>query len=146
MILGFSGHRDRSPSYREFERLEKEFPDAIWRHGGAQHGFDSHVDTWARAPGKVPVVQVYYPLYGRMPADPAQRVPILFPERYGTNIPWVKAAPLKRDEEMVDGRVGEPPIDLLIALWDGRETGGTWYTKCYAEYRGIPFRVWEAFR
>jgi hypothetical protein len=50
---------------------------------------------------------------------------------------WVKLAPLKRNEEIVD-RGG-----LLIALWDGRRTGGTFYTVEYARRRGVEVREWE---
>lgn len=46
-----------------------------------------------------------------------------------------KKAPLARNEEMVD------VSDLVVAVWDGREYGGTYYTKAYADRRGVPVRV-----
>ena len=47
-------------------------------------------------------------------------------EDYGNHCYFV------RDRYMVDN------CDCLLAVWDGIETGGTWYTINYAKKKGIP--------
>ena len=40
--------------------------------------------------------------------------------------------------------------DVLLALWDGVERGGTWYTILYARFKGRPvvhlWASWEKYR
>lgn len=69
---------------------------------GGAKGFDTQVDVFARV-HSIPA-QVYLPDY----------------EKYG------RGAPLVRDREIVDN------CDMLVALYDGRKTGGTAYTVNYA--------------
>lgn len=109
ITIGFTGHRDKVANEADLLAIEKEYPGAIWIHGGAE-GFDSQVDGVALALGKKrwETLIVMRPEYNRY----APRV-----------------APLKRNEAIVDR------VDLLVALYDGRETGGTHHTVKYAKSR-----------
>lgn len=60
MKIAFTGHRNARTTEKALEAVAREFPGAVWCHGGAQ-GFDSQVDAWARARG-IPV-QVIRPDY-----------------------------------------------------------------------------------
>ena len=96
--LTFTGHRDRTADETALRDLLTAYPGATWEHGGAP-GFDTQVDAFARKHGLR--VRVTRPDYRRYPAH---------------------CAPLKRNDEMVSR------ADVVIALCDGRRTGGTYYT------------------
>lgn len=113
MTIAFTGHRDRRCDEALLCALAAEFPRAVWVHGGAR-GFDEQVRAYAERHG--------------ISAD--ERRP-----NYAAYPP--KAAPLIRNREIVD------QADLLIACYDGRERGGTYYTIRYARERGVEVRIWE---
>lgn len=75
---------------------------------GGAIGFDTQVEEYATQ-YNIPTI-VYKPNY----------------ERYG------KSAPLRRNDEML--KVAE----IVVALWDGRKTGSTFYTVKRAEQAGLP--------
>lgn len=77
---------------------------------GGAGGFDTQVDGFAKAHGII--CRVMRPNYAR----------------HG------KSAPLVRNREIVDG------CQLLIACYDGRKSGGTYYTITYAQKR-IPVHI-----
>lgn len=115
MKLAFTGHRDQTVDPAELERLVTEYPDHVWTHGGAD-GFDRQVDDFARARGiKREKIRPDYKKYADRP----------------------KFAPLARNEVIVDGAA------LLVACYDGRQVGGTFYTVEYAKRVGVPVRVLE---
>lgn len=58
--------------------------------------------------------------------------------RYETDN-WYKACYLKRDEWMVDH------ADIVLAVWDGKPKGGTYYTKSYAEKKGVRVELCPCF-
>lgn len=96
--VGFTGHRDKRVKESELDRIRDLYPGALWVHGGAI-GFDSQVDMYAR---KHDIGRcVYTPCY------------------------WMhgpKLAPIIRNAEIAANS------DILCALWDGREYGGTYDT------------------
>jgi hypothetical protein len=110
MRIGFTGHRDRITKFKDLGVIARRYPGAVWVHGGAD-GFDAQVDAYARE-NNIPV-EIIRPDY----------------ERFRGN---EKAAPLVSNQKIVDS------VDLLIACYDGRLTGGTFYTVCYATRRGVP--------
>jgi hypothetical protein len=111
MQIGFTGHRDRYLSEPALEALAEEFPGAVWVHGGAA-GFDTQVAVFARA---------YH-----IPQE------VIRPD-YHLHHP--KRAPLLRNEIIVNR------TELLVACYDGRTTGGTYYTVRYARRLGRPVRI-----
>ncbi len=116
MRIGFTGHRDKLAPQGSLNSLTKEYPDAVWYHGGAK-GFDTQVETFAVEHGiKTKVVPPLYdkihPIYDHPPSAFVK--------------PWNLIAPLERNKVIVKC------ANLLIALWDGRESGGTYFTIMYA--------------
>jgi hypothetical protein len=111
MKIGFTGHRDRHTDPQELAAIAEEFPGAVWVHGGALDGFDQQVDAYAREHG-----------ISRTRIRPNYQA---FPPR---------VAPLRRNDKIVG------QVDLLVACWDGRKTGGTFYTVRKAEGQGVPVR------
>ena len=110
MMIAFTGHRDRQITTDELEQIAAAHPGATWVHGGAR-GFDSQVETYARARG-IPTV-VIRPDYKKLG----------------------KPAPLILNRKIVD------MADALYACYDGRQTGGTLYTLRYAQKRGKPVHI-----
>lgn len=112
MEIGFTGHRDRLTDEAAIIEIHTRYPDAVWIHGGAP-GFDSQVDNLALRLGK----------------KRWQTLIVLRPEyrRYHARV-----APLRRNEVIVDR------CSLLVACYDGRETGGTRYTVEYAKKKNKP--------
>ena len=104
----FTGHRDRLGHQGFLDDLAQSL-QAIWVHGGAI-GFDSQVAATAERHGVVQ--EVHLPDY----------------EQHG------KRAPLVRNQAMLEW----PEPQLVIAAWDGRETGGTAFTVRKAKRLGIP--------
>lgn len=112
MIIGFTGHRDNECLAQELVHLAEMHPGALWVHGGAP-GFDTQVSHFVTN-------------YGHRYGLAQERIR---PE-YKKYPP--KFAPLKRNETIVD------MSDLLVACYDGRQTGGTYYTVEYAKKAGKP--------
>src|SRR4051812_26695214 len=106
MIIGFTGHRDRTCPPAALDAMRDQFPGAVWLHGGAT-GFDSQVEEYAKAHSIE--TRVIRPDYAR----------------YGS-----KMAPLRRNEEIV------AQCDLLVACFDGRQKGGTFFTIGHARQIG----------
>lgn len=110
MRIGFTGHQNKIAHDGELERIHRQYPGAMWVHGGAG-GFDTQVHIYAEAHG-IPVEKIR-PDYKRYRSIP-------------------KYAPLARDEVIVD------TTDRLVACFDGRPVGGTKYTVDYALRQGKP--------
>lgn len=115
MNIGFTGHRDTIANEEDLLRIEETYPDATWIHGGAE-GFDSQVHQVALRLGKVQgeTLIILRPNYHYFPG---------------------KIAPLMRNETIVS------LSSLIVACYDGRKIGGTFYTINYAHKRGIPVNV-----
>jgi hypothetical protein len=112
MRIGFSGHRDKKAINADILHIEETYPGAVWVHGGAE-GFDTQVNEVAKILGK----------------DVNQELLVLRPDY--KNYPG-KYAPLVRNKFIVD------ICELLVVLWDGRTTGGTYQAMTYAQGKGIP--------
>jgi hypothetical protein len=110
MFIVFTGHRDKVADPRALDRIRNWYPDAEWMHGGAA-GFDMQVEVYAQRHG----VQTR----------------VMRPNYADTRVPH-KEAPIVRNHLMVD----TPGVDLVVALWDGRQGGGTYNTILYAVQRG----------
>lgn len=114
MKIIFTGHRDKRVDQALLDKLHLQYPGAIWVHGDCKTGFDAQVDRYVR----------------------------------GHRIPCIRFAPhantrdhlLGRDDEMA---FSMKPGDIAIACWDGRKSGGTWYTKRAIERRGFEVEVWK---
>lgn len=113
MTIAFTGHRDRRCDEARLDALAAEYPNAVWVHGGAR-GFDEQVRAYARQ--------------HRISQDEIKPNYAAYPPR---------SAPLVRNRQIVDR------CDLLIACYDGRERGGTYYTVRYAREQGKEVRIWE---
>lgn len=109
LIIGFTGHRDQRCAPEQLAEIAARYPHAIWIHGGAP-GFDTQVEEFNR-PGLTRPAVTLRPNYKRF--EP-------------------KVAPLRRNEDIVH------LCGLLVALYDGRETGGTAFTVRYARQLGVP--------
>ena len=106
MIILFTGHRDKICDLRDLEEVHKSFPEATWLCGGAR-GVDQSVMDFALKENIS--MKVVKPDYDKYPG---------------------KYAPLARDKEMVEA------ANLVVAFYDGRNTGGTLYTMNYANKLG----------
>jgi hypothetical protein len=106
MKIAFTGHRDRQANPSDLAMIAEKYPGSEWVHGGAK-GFDTQVEQYAR--------------------DNGIRTTVIRPDYVNH---YVKLAPLVRDRQIVD------KCDLLVALYDGRQTGGTLYTIGYAKPEG----------
>jgi len=115
MYIVFTGHRDCYAKDEDLLRIAEEFPNAIWVHGGAQ-GVDAFVNETAFRLGiETLVVRPDY-------------------EKYYYN---KKYAPLARNKQMVE------IADLVVAVYDGRQTGGTKFTVEYARFLGKKLLILE---
>ncbi len=113
MRILFTGHRNRFANPADLEKVAADYPGATWMHGGAI-GFDSQVDSYARAHGIH--TEVHLPDYAQ----------------YG------RRAPLVRNDEMLE------TCDGVVALWDGRTIGGTYYVLRKARQERKPIRLLRA--
>lgn len=104
--ISFTGHRDKFCADGELDRIAKRYPGGVWVHGGAA-GFDGQVQYFAER-NRIPTL-VIRPDY----------------EKYKG-----KQAPIMRNQEIVD--LG----NILVACYDGRKTGGTFFTVNYARKVG----------
>ena len=106
MIIGFTGHRNKLCSEQSLLRIEERFPGAKWVHGGAG-GFDTQVHEVALKLGKIvgDTLIVIRPDY----------------KQYSHHV-----APLIRNQQIVD------MAERMVACYDGRKKGGTFFTVNYA--------------
>jgi len=111
MVIAFTGHRDGRVGELWLHEIAAWFPGALWIHGGAD-GFDSQVDEYAFRMG----IQSQ----------------VLRPD-YKTHPP--KIAPLIRNRALV------AQADFLVACWDGRLSGGTFFTVEEARRKGIAMLI-----
>lgn len=112
-LVLFTGHRDRWADPADLERIYKEhLADAPFIWmHGGATGFDNQVEGFAKAVGVATLV--VRPDY----------------QRYGFS------APLKRNDLMLS------LCDCVVALYDGREKGGTFYTLNRAKKLKLPLEV-----
>lgn len=115
ITLGFTGHRDKECDYFDlkdlfdFYRVTYDSIEVV--HGGAK-GFDTQVhNTVQRLNSKDYKYEI--------------TETIIRPDY--KNTANKRFAPLKRNETIIN------MSDILVVLWDGRQSGGTWYTIQYAE-------------
>ncbi len=102
MKIAFTGHRNKQASIEDIENIVKQYPDAVFIHGGAI-GFDSQISTFAKKNEiKEIIIKPDYKSYGR-------------------------SAPIIRNKEIVN------QSDIVFALYDGRLSGGTFFTINFAE-------------
>ena len=114
MKILFTGHRNRTAEIEYLHLINESHPNATWIHGGAR-GFDSQVQEFARNFGIT------------------QR--IILPD-YKNHPP--KSAPIIRNKQMLD-MLDEG--DVVVVCWDGRKTGGTYWTMREAAKRGFKVRI-----
>lgn len=123
MIICFTGHRDCMVNELKLAGIQMDYQpelpeEFIWWHGGAKSGFDRQVQDHIESNSHVITsYRVFYPDYQKYPP---------------------KVAPIMRNHEMIDAKP-----DLLVALWDGRITGGTYDTINYAKSKGIEVKYLE---
>jgi hypothetical protein len=118
MYIVFTGHRDSYATDDDLEFIASKYQGAVWVHGGAP-GVDTTVEEVARRLGIETVV--VRPDYEQF----------VFNKRY---------APIARDKQMVE------MADLVVAFYDGRTTGGTKFTKEYAEKLGKEVLVFKPIK
>lgn len=99
MFILFTGHRDRWAKEMDLDFISAKYPDAVWVHGGAK-GFDTQVEYYAKETGMQTII-----------VPPAYK-------KYSPSY----LAPLKRNDLMLS------MCSLVVALYDGRKKGGTYYT------------------
>jgi hypothetical protein len=104
--ISFTGHRDKLCADGELARIAKRWPGGIWVHGGAV-GFDTQVQRYAEN-NRIPTL-------------------IILPD-YEKN--KGKQAPIIRNREIAE--LG----NVLVACYDGRKTGGTFFTINFARKLG----------
>lgn len=111
MNIGFTGHRDCIANEQSLLRIEERYPGATWIHGGAK-GFDRQVDAIARLLGKVEgeTLLIFKPNY----------------ELYKSTV-----APILRNKAIVEDS------NRIVACYDGRRKGGTYFTINYAKDKGL---------
>jgi hypothetical protein len=106
--IGFTGHRDKMATSRQLGKILDDYgKDSIWHWGAAKNGFDTQIERLAKA-NKIHAVP-YYPRY----------------DLYAS-----KVAPIMRNYLIVDAS------EIIVALWDGRKSGGTYRTVEYAIEQG----------
>lgn len=106
--IAFTGHRNKVANDCDLAEISAKYPNAVWIHGGAK-GFDSQVARFARS------------------HEISECVILPDYEKYHP-----KKAPLIRNEEIIS------QANVLIACYDGRKSGGTYYTIRKAREKGIP--------
>lgn len=117
--LGFTGHRDWYCDDYFLMYLRAVYEGAIWVWGDADAGFDKQVKQYAQARGiRLDPIRPDYAMYSKSP-------------RY---------APIARNYKIVD------KSDVLVALWDGRTSGGTYRTIDYADKLGKPIILLQPYR
>ena len=107
MNIVFTGHRNKGVSLKHLDAINSKHPNSVWIHGGAE-GFDSQVSNYAKTNDITEIV--IKPNYKN--------------HHY-------KKAPLIRNKQMLSY------ANLLVACYDGRKSGGTYYTIKNAKLRNI---------
>ena len=111
MIILFTGHRNKSVLITELEGIMEQYPNSTWLHGGAR-GFDNQVSRFAKEHSILEeIVRPDYKKY------------------------HPKQAPLMRNNQML------AKADLVVACYDGRTSGGTYYTIQKAKKLELPIMV-----
>lgn len=121
MKLGFSGHRNIDIDPKWFIFLKRKFPLlTTWVHGDARNydkeysdviGLDQQVSMFLRDNKRELIEEKIKPDYTNHPA---------------------KTAPLTRNRHIVS------MSSMMAIAWDGRKTGGTYYTLMYTIEVGKP--------
>lgn len=119
MVIGFTGHRDKLCKGETLHFFAEHMPDSIWVHGGAV-GFDNQVKTVAELNGKTT----------------ENGLQIVVRPDYQAHSP--KQAPILRNFVIVD------MCNLLIAFYDGRQSGGTFSAISYARAKQKPVIILRA--
>jgi len=112
MVILFVGHKDARARVDVLRAIHKEFPQATWICGG-NRGVDGDVVHFAHQ-RKIPV-EIRRPEYGTAP------------ER------WTRR---EHNHQMVKD------ADLVVAFFDGRQSGGTYYILTYARSQGKEIRTY----
>lgn len=108
MNLGFSGHRDKKADYWQIKDIMEFYNPELIIHGGAKTGFDRQIYLVAN---RLEYKQkIFRPDYNKF---------------------FYKVAPLRRNDLIVE------KSNLLVVLFDGRQSGGTFYTINKAKEKGI---------
>jgi len=115
-IIMFTGHRDCICDVVMLENIAALYDDCTWIHGGAV-GFDQQVAIVA-AQHKIET-KVYKPNY----------------KEYS-----FKTAPIIRNKCMLSD------CDMVIACYDGRKSGGTYFVICEAKKAGKKVIILSAHR
>lgn len=118
MRIAFTGHRNKVTYNTDLLSIVLDVDDGINSVWvhGGAQGFDTQVEAFAKTYDIKTIV--YRPDYNK----------------YG------RRAPLVRNKLIVEG------ADLLVACWDGRNSGGTHYTIRLAKELGVPIKVLPAIR
>lgn len=115
--IGITGHRDRQANWYDIKELlefwSKEKKSLTVIHGGAK-GFDTQVSR---------VIRRLNSAYGHKIKE------VIIRPDY-KNCTNYRVAPLKRNEKIVN------QSSVVVALYDGRDKGGTYYTVNYAKKLG----------
>lgn len=117
--LGFTGHRDWYCDEFFLMLLRQRYEGAIWTWGDARDGFDHQVKMFGQTRG--------------IHLDPIRPDYAMYP-----NSP--KFAPIARNFKIVD------KVEVLVALWDERTTGGTFRTLDYADKLRKPIILLQPYR
>lgn len=110
----FTGHRDCITDPGALIDIAARYPGSIWVHGGAA-GFDAQVNQTAARLGIQ--TEIHKPDYAQFAA---------------------KQAPIIRNKQML------ALADIVIACYDGRQTGGTWFVINAAKRAGKPVIILPA--
>jgi len=145
--VAWTGHRDLADPLMagllieaECERLTREHPRPICITGGAL-GTDTLVAEYCLAAGLQYTIYLPFPpsVHTQHWSEPNRRHLQTLMEG-AVYVGWLGAEYdvalyLRRDEWMVRD------ADLVIALWSGRRSGGTYHTLSYARRCGVPVRT-----
>jgi hypothetical protein len=109
-FICFTGHRDKTAKRELLVALAEKYPESVWIIGDAI-GFDEQVKRVAYEEG---IQTIIVPPAYKHPND--------------------TKAPLRRNDLMLS------LCDHVVALYDGRITGGTFYTIREAKKLGLPVK------
>jgi len=140
-IVAFTGHRALPPGARE--RIAAGLAEVLsrspveLRFGGAPGADTVALELAAAARGPGTAITVLAPSTARDLPATARRAALAHADRIvELGFPFgARWSYLRRNDALLDG------ADLLLAFWDGRERGGTWYTVARARRLGVPVLV-----